>query len=161
MAVLTVSDTRREESDTGGALIRELIRKNGHEIADQRLIPDEEALIRQVVHTWGDDKAIDAIIVTGGTGLAPRDRTYEALAPILDRTIGGFGELFRMLSYQEIGPAAMLSRAFAGVVGDTVVFALPGSRNAIALAMTKLILPEIGHVVSESRKRSELDEKTA
>ncbi|MBX3069847.1 MAG: MogA/MoaB family molybdenum cofactor biosynthesis protein [Thermomicrobiales bacterium] len=152
VAVLTVSDTRTPETDTGGQLIRQLLEGAGHLVADAAIVPDDENAIAGHVSSWAADNAIDAVILTGGTGLAARDRSVEALAPLLDRTIDGFGELFRMLSYEEIGAAAMLSRAFAGVVGSTPVFALPGSRNAISLAMEKLILPELGHVVFEVKK---------
>jgi molybdenum cofactor biosynthesis protein B len=152
VAVLTVSDTRTPETDTGGQLIRQLLEEAGHVVAGAAIVSDDESAIAGQVSSWAAESAIDAVILTGGTGLAARDRSVEALAPLLDRTIDGFGELFRMLSYEEIGAAAMLSRAFAGVVGKTPVFALPGSRNAISLAMEKLILPELGHVVFEVKK---------
>ncbi len=152
IGVLTVSDTRTAETDTGGRLIGQLVEAGGHQVAIRAIVPDEEESIRATVLAWVSDVDVEALIITGGTGLAPRDRTWEALEPVLDRVIDGFGELFRMLSWDEVGSAAMLSRAFAGVIGRTPVFALPGSRNAIALAMEKLILPEIGHVVYEVQK---------
>ena len=152
VAVLTVSDTRTVATDTGGALVKALLEQSGHLVVAARIVPDDDDAIRAGAQDWVEDPEIDAVIVTGGTGIAPRDRTAEALLPILDRTIDGFGELFRMLSFEEIGSAAMLSRAFGGIAGHTPIFALPGSRNAIALAMDRLIVPELGHVVFESRK---------
>ncbi len=152
MAVLTVSDTRIPETDTGGALIRELLENAGHVVADAAIVPDTDEDIRGAVERWIGASNVDAIITTGGTGLAPRDRTVETLIPLIDRQIEGFGELFRALSFEEIGSAAMLSRAFGGIAGHTPLFALPGSRNAISLAMTRLLLPELGHVVYEATK---------
>lgn len=151
-AVLTVSDTRTESSDSGGGLIREKLAGAGHRIEAAAIVRDEVDDIARTVRSWTGNGAVDVVIVTGGTGLAHRDRTVEAVQPLLDRTIDGFGELFRMLSYGDVGSAAMLSRAFAGVIGQVPLFALPGSRNAIALAMDRLILPEIAHVVFECRK---------
>ncbi len=152
VAVLTVSDTRTVETDSGGHLIRTMLENAGHAVAATAIVKDDESAIAQMVKAWMANERVDAIILTGGTGIAARDRTVEALVPLIDRRIEGFGELFRMLSYQEVGSAAMLSRAFAAVIDTTPVFALPGSRNAIALAMEKLILPEIGHIVFESSK---------
>lgn len=152
IAVLTVSDTRTPETDSGGALIRTLLEAAGHTVADAQIVRDVDADIRGAVENWIGASEIDAVIITGGTGLAPRDRTVEALQPLIDRQIEGFGELFRVLSFEEIGSAAMLSRAFGGIAGHTPLFALPGSRNAISLAMTRLLLPELGHVVYEATK---------
>jgi molybdenum cofactor biosynthesis protein B len=153
VAVLTISDTRDESRDTSGRWIQDALREAGHDVVDSAVVRDEPDAIVQRVLSWADRADVDAVISTGGTGIAPRDRTAEALAGIFERTLDGFGELFRMLSYHEIGSAAMLSRATAGTVSGMPVFALPGSRNAVRLAMERLILPEISHVVFESRKR--------
>ncbi len=152
IAVLTVSDTRTLADDSGGALIVELLEAAGHTVAARVIIADERDLIVSSLLDLVSEPNLDAIISTGGTGLARRDVTYEAVSTIVDRQIHGFGELFRMLSFEEIGSAAMLSRAIAGTIGSKVIFAVPGSRNAIRLAMGRLILPEIGHVVYEVRK---------
>ena len=147
-AVITVSDTRTEADDRSGACIRDALLGAGHEIVVYQIVPDEGDRISSTVRTLAFREEIDAIVLTGGTGLAPRDVTFEALLPLLDRTLDGFGELFRMLSYEQVGAAAMLSRAVAGLVGTTIVFALPGSTAGCELAMGKLILPELGHAVS-------------
>jgi molybdenum cofactor biosynthesis protein B len=152
IGVITVSDTRTIEDDTGGALVEECLTSAGHRVAWRTIVTDDRDRIVSAVLDLANESSVDAIITTGGTGIARRDVTYEAITSILDRELTGFGELFRMLSWTEIGPAAMLSRATAGTVGHTAVFALPGSRNAIQLAMDKLILPEIAHVVLEIRK---------
>jgi molybdopterin adenylyltransferase len=145
-AVVTVSDTRTEATDRSGRAIRTALERAGHTVVDQRILRDEPRLI--VAHLRGlarRKSPARAVILTGGTGLAPRDRTYEAVAGLLDRRIDGFGELFRMLSYRAIGSAAMLSRAVAGTYAGRLVFSLPGSEAAVRLAMRRLILPEIGH----------------
>jgi molybdenum cofactor biosynthesis protein B len=152
VAVLTVSDTRDVAGDASGGLIRSLLAEAGHVEGGYHIVPDDPGAIVARVQEWVADPAIDVLILTGGTGIARRDRTPETLAAIFDRTLDGFGELFRMLSYQEVGSAALLSRATAGVIDTTPVFALPGSKNAVALAMKQLILPEIGHIVFEVRK---------
>jgi molybdenum cofactor biosynthesis protein B len=152
VGVLTVSDTRNIEDDTGGPLIVEMLEAAGHVVAARTIVKDEREAIVSAVLDFSGDLRVDAVISTGGTGIARRDVTFEALASIMDRRIDGFGELFRMLSFAEIGSAAMLSRATAGAVGSTAVFALPGSRNAIRLAMERLVLPELEHVVFEIRK---------
>lgn len=152
VAVLTVSDSRTEESDRSGSLIRRGLTESGHAILDYRIVPDEPAQVRATLETWLADDRCDAVIVNGGTGVSSRDRTYEAVAGMLQQRLDGFGELFRMLSYEEIGSAAMLSRAVAGVVGRKVIFSLPGSSAAVTLALEKLILPEIGHVLAELRR---------
>jgi molybdenum cofactor biosynthesis protein B len=144
-AVVTVSDTRTEADDTSGRRIRELLLEQGHGIGVYRIVEDEPALIARLLDEL--PASIQAVIFNGGTGLARRDTTYEALVGLLEKEISGFGELFRMLSYEEIGPAAMLSRATAGVVAGRVVFSVPGSTKAVELAMTELILPELGHIV--------------
>lgn len=150
--VLTISDTRSLADDSGGSLIVELLEGAGHLVPARRIVIDDRDAIVSALLDFVSFPAISAIISTGGTGLARRDVTFEAVNSILDRSIDGFGEIFRMLSYAEIGSAAMLSRATAGTIGSTVVFALPGSRNAIRLAMERIILPEIAHVVYEVRK---------
>jgi len=151
-AVLTVSDTRTVETDTSGALIRELLGWAGHPVAEYRIVADEPDQIREIVREWAAQPGIDAILSNGGTGIASRDTTYDVISGLLEKRLDGFGELFRMLSYQEIGAAAMLSRATAGVFRNRLVVAMPGSRNAVNLAMTKLIVPELGHLVLEIRK---------
>jgi molybdenum cofactor biosynthesis protein B len=146
-AVITVSDTRTEETDTSGALIRQLLAEAGHEVVRYRIVHDEPALIRDVLQPLLTDAAIQVVLLNGGTGIAPRDTTFEAVRGLLQKEIEGFGELFRWLSYQEIGPAAMLSRALAGIVSGRVVISMPGSTAAVELAMRQLVLPEIGHMV--------------
>jgi molybdenum cofactor biosynthesis protein B len=147
-AVLTVSDTRSLADDRSGACIRDRLEGAGHGIATHRVVPDERELIAAQIRSFVEDPEIDAVIVTGGTGLALRDVTYEAVSAMLQKRMDGFGELFRMLSFEQVGSAAMLSRAVAGLVETTVVFALPGSPAACELALDKLILPELSHVVS-------------
>ncbi len=151
-AVLTLSDTRTPETDKSGAFIIESLGQTGHTIADYRVTPDDPQTITSLVTGWAADDGIDAILTNGGTGIARRDSTYDALTGLLDKRLDGFGELFRMLSYEEIGAAAMLSRAVAGAIGDTIVIAMPGSSNAVKLAMQKLVLPELRHLVYELRK---------
>lgn len=145
--VLTISDTRTEANDTSGDAIAELLQNAGHEIDGRVLVKDDPGAVRAVVQQAC--RTAQVVITTGGTGITSRDSTYEAIAGLLDKRLDGFGELFRVLSFQEIGSAAMLSRACAGTVGTAAVFSLPGSENAVRLAMTRLILPEIGHVVRE------------
>jgi molybdenum cofactor biosynthesis protein B len=151
-AVLTVSDTRTVETDASGALIQELLEAAGHVVVDYRIVADEPDTIRAVAGEWAERPAVQAILSNGGTGIAGRDTTYDALAALLEKRLDGFGELFRMLSYEEIGAAAMLSRAVAGVYRGRLVVAMPGSRNAVRLAMTRLIVPELGHLVYEIGK---------
>jgi molybdenum cofactor biosynthesis protein B len=149
-AVLTVSDTRAAETDVSGRAIVELLEGAGHVVAKRQILRDEPKDVHDAV--LGQVGGVDAIVTSGGTGLSSRDSTYESIVDLLDKRLDGFGELFRALSYQEIGSAAMLSRACAGVARGTVIFMLPGSENAVRLAMTKLILPELGHVVRELRR---------
>jgi molybdopterin adenylyltransferase len=151
-AVLTVSDTRTPESDRSGGLIRDLLDMKGHQVVAYAIVPDEPVRIRETLDAWAAREDVQAILTNGGTGIAGRDTTYDALAGVLEKRIDGFGELFRMLSYQEIGAAAMLSRAVAGVYRGRLVAAMPGSTNAVKLAMTKLLLPELGHLVYEIGK---------
>jgi len=146
-AVLTVSDTRRAEDDRGGQLIQEKLQLAGHVVMAYAIIPDDPEQIAARLCALRDDPDCDAVLLTGGTGIAPRDSTYEAVSALLDKRLDGFGELFRMLSFEQVGPAAMLSRAIGGLAGRTAVFVMPGSPQAIELAMDRLIIPELGHVV--------------
>lgn len=147
--VCTVSDSKTEETDTSGRVLRDLLVAAGHEVRGYRLVRDEPAEVQAVLDAACADPAVQVVLFTGGTGITARDRTYEAVEARLERRLPGFGELFRMLSYQEIGPAAMLSRAQAGVCAGRVVFSLPGSPAACRLALERLILPELGHLVRE------------
>ena len=151
-AVITGSDTRTLETDTGGGLVAELLGGAGHPVALREIVADEPDAIASALETALESDGVRAVIFTGGTGVAPRDRTPESVAPLLEREIPGFGELFRALSYEEIGSAALLSRATAGLARGCVVFVLPGSRGAVRLGMEKLILPELGHLAGEARK---------
>jgi len=146
-AVLTVSDTRTELNDESGALIKELLSRAGHVVAGYRLIPNEKALIKSVVNGLVASAEVQAVIATGGTGLGRRDVTVEAVSEIVEKRLEGFGELFRFLSYQRIGSAAMMSRALLGVKSGKPIFCLPGSRGAVELAMGELIIPQLGHIV--------------
>lgn len=151
--VITVSDTRNRETDKSGKLMMELLEQAGHKIIDYVIVKDEEIPIQTEILKGCAKEEIEVILTNGGTGIAKRDVTIETVQNLLDKEIVGFGELFRMLSYQEdIGSAAILSRAIAGVVKDKAVFTTPGSTGAVKLAMNKLILPEIGHVVREIQK---------
>lgn len=152
VAVLTISDTRTRDDDRSGELIRQNLLWRGHEVRAYEIVPDDPARITQTIRGWIDDETIDAIVTNGGTGIAGRDNTYDAITGLLEKRLDGFGELFRMLSFAEIGAAAMLSRATAGVANGTAIFSTPGSSNAVKLAMEKLIGPEIGHVVHEITK---------
>lgn len=148
-AVLTVSDTRTEATDTSGRAIVQLLEAAGHVVAERAIVPDDPGAISAFVERQVAGGRASAIIITGGTGVSSRDQTLEAVARLIDRPLPGFGELFRLLSFEEVGPAAMLSRATAGITGRAVVFALPGSERAVRLAMTRLILPELGHIAHE------------
>jgi molybdopterin adenylyltransferase len=150
--VLTVSDTRTEADDESGRLCRSLAESAGHQIVGHAILPDDPALVRNRCHALVESGEVDAILVNGGTGIAPRDTTYEAVAGLLAKRLDGFGEIFRVLSFQEIGSKAMASRAVAGLAGRTLLFAMPGSTKAVRLAMEKLIAPELGHLVGEMRK---------
>jgi molybdenum cofactor biosynthesis protein B len=150
--VLTVSDTRTDATDTAGAAIIALLKTAGHHVAGKAIERDEPSRVAELVRQQAAVADVDAIITTGGTGLTSRDSTFEAVDALLTKRLPGFGELFRMLSYQDIGSAAMMSRACAGTIGRRAVFALPGSPQAVQLAVDKLILPEIGHVVRELRR---------
>lgn len=151
-AVVTVSDTRAFEEDRSGNVIAQLVEEGGHRVAERRLVRDEVALIREQVCELSVRQDVDVVILTGGTGFSPRDLTVDAVAPLFQRPIEGFGELFRMLSFAEVGAAAMLSRAVAGIVQGRLIFALPGSRAAVRLALERLILPEAGHLLGQIRR---------
>jgi molybdenum cofactor biosynthesis protein B len=150
--VLTVSDSRSLETDTGGAAVVGLLQEAGHPVVARELVPDEPGAIAAAVRAAVSRDDVRALILTGGTGVAPRDVTPDAVEPLLDRIVPGFGELFRALSYQEIGSAALLSRALAGIAAGRPVFVIPGSRAAVRLAMQRLILPELGHLAAEAVK---------
>ncbi|MES1204325.1 MAG: MogA/MoaB family molybdenum cofactor biosynthesis protein [Pseudomonadota bacterium] len=152
VAVISVSDTRTFQTDEGGALVESLATKAGFSITARDLVRDEPDAVRAQVNARVAAGDSDAILLTGGTGVAPRDGTVDAVSPLFDRRLDGFGELFRALSFAEIGPAAMLSRATAGIVGGTAVFLMPGSPAAIRLAMDRLILPELSHLIGELRR---------
>jgi len=146
-AVITASDTRTEETDTSGKKIAELLAEQQHAVVSYQILKDEPAQISAAVRTLLERSDVDAIIINGGTGIAPRDTTFEAIQGILEKEISGFGELFRMLSYQDIGSAAIMTRATAGVAKGKIVVSLPGSTGAVELGMTKLVLPELGHMM--------------
>lgn len=152
IALLTASDSRTAADNEGGRLLRRTAEEAGFQVVAEALLPEEPAALREAVAAMIGKESADAVLVTGGTGIAPRDRTPEAVAPLFERRLPGFGELFRMLSFQEIGPAAMLSRAEAGVVGRALIFLLPGSPAAVELAMRRLIVPELAHAVGQLRR---------
>jgi molybdenum cofactor biosynthesis protein B len=147
--VLTISDTKTPETDTSGALIRERLAAAGHRVIGSSIVRDEPTEVQRVVREASADAAVQVIIMTGGTGITSRDSTFEAVEAMLDKRLPGFGELFRMLSFEEIGAAAMLSRAQMGIHARRIVVSLPGSPNACRLALDKLLLPELGHLVRE------------
>lgn len=150
--VLTVSDTRTEENDEGGRVCREIVEALGHTVAGKAIVRDEPTLVQGVIQKIADEQSADVIISTGGTGISRRDNTFEAVSALIEKKLDGFGELFRMLSYAEIGSPAMLSRAVAGLCRGLVIFAVPGSPHAVRLAMEKLIGPELGHLKFEARR---------
>jgi molybdenum cofactor biosynthesis protein B len=150
--VVTVSDTRTLADDRSGDLIAELLAAAGHAVAARAIAPDEPIAVAAVVRELASRPDVTVILLTGGTGVAPRDQTPEAVAALFTKELPGFGELFRLLSYQEIGAAAMLSRACAGMIGRTAVFLMPGSTAAVGLAMERLIVPELGHLAKLAAK---------
>jgi molybdenum cofactor biosynthesis protein B len=147
--VVTVSDTRDESTDQSGQLIKSLLASEQHHLAGYRIVKDEPAQIEALLRQALANEPVEAIIVNGGTGISPRDGTYEVIAGLLDKRLDGFGEIFRYLSYQDIGSAALMSRAVAGSAQGKVLISLPGSKGAVSLAMEKLILPELRHMVSQ------------
>lgn len=151
--VVTVSDTRTAETDRSGQLMKRLLEENGYIVADYRIVKDEYASIRELIREAAERPDVEAVLLNGGTGIALRDTTYEAVRDMLDKEMPGFGEIFRYLSFAEdIGTAAILSRAIAGVSGNTAVFSTPGSSGAVKLAMTRIIVPELRHVMREIYK---------
>jgi molybdenum cofactor biosynthesis protein B len=150
--VLTVSDTRTADTDSSGFAICELLKAAGHHVAGRAIEKDEPARVAELVRQQAIIGDVDAIITTGGTGVTSRDSTIEAVDALLTKRLPGFGELFRMLSYEQIGSAAMMSRACAGTIGRAVMISLPGSETAVRLAMTKLVIPELAHLVQQANK---------
>jgi len=150
--ILTISDTRTEATDTSGQAIFDLLFAGGHQVTGRKIVRDEPDQVRAAIEEQLMKPGVQVVITTGGTGITSRDTTYEAISSLLDKRLDGFGELFRMLSFQEIGSAAMLSRAVGGLAKGKVVLALPGSEAAVRLAMSKLILPELGHLVREASR---------
>ncbi len=151
-ALVTVSDTRGAADDVSGSRARELVEAAGHRVVEARRVRDEVAAIRPLVAGLLARSEVDVVVLTGGTGVAPRDVTLEAVEPLLERVLPGFGELFRLLSFEQVGAAAMLSRAVGGVARGRALFALPGSPRAVELACERLILPEAGHLVAQARR---------
>ena len=151
-AVVTVSDTRTERTDSSGASIRQLLADAGHAVVRYALCRDEPADLQPLLSDLIASNDVDVIITTGGTGISRRDQTIEVVGRLLDQPLPGFGELFRMLSWEQVGSGAMLSRAAAGIVRGKPIFALPGSARAVELAMTRLIIPELGHLLQQLRK---------
>jgi molybdenum cofactor biosynthesis protein B len=150
--VVTVSDTRTEATDSSGRAIVEQLKAAGHAVLGRTIVKDDPALVRSAIERQLANVDVQVIITTGGTGIASRDSTFEAVQALLQKRLDGFGELFRMLSFQEIGPAAMLTRATAGLSAGKIVVALPGSEGAVRLALEKLLLPELGHLVEQANK---------
>ena len=150
--MLTVSDTRTTDTDSSGRAIREFLERAGHQVTGFAIVRDEPGLVTATVKQWLTDVSTRVVITTGGTGISSRDGTFEAMDALFEKRLDGFGELFRMLSFDEIGAAAMMSRATAGTVGAKAIFVLPGSEHAVRLAMSRLIVPEIGHVAQQLQK---------
>jgi molybdenum cofactor biosynthesis protein B len=150
--IVTISDTRTEATDTSGRAILDLLWAGGHQVAGQRIVRDEPDQVRAIINEQLANPQVQVIITTGGTGITSRDTTFESIDTLLEKRLDGFGELFRFLSYQEIGSAAMLSRACAGLAKGKVIISLPGSENAVRLGMTRLVLPELGHLVREASR---------
>lgn len=155
VAIVTISDTRTRETDTGGDIAEELLKGAGQEVVERRIVRDEVVGIRNNLVDLLARSDVDAVVTTGGTGISARDTTYEVIERMIEKRLDGFGEIFRMLSYEEIGAAAMMSRSLAGSVGSKFIASLPGSRNAVRLAVEKLLVPELSHVVFELRKHQE------
>jgi molybdopterin adenylyltransferase len=152
-AIVTVSDSRTVETDTSGQLIRSLLLTAGHRISHYEILPDEPERIKQAIAQLSSEP-INILLFNGGTGIAPRDTTYDAIASLLEKTLPGFGEIFRMLSFAEVGSRAMASRAVAGTIGRQVLFSMPGSSKAVKLAMEQLVLPEMVHLVKQLSSNS-------
>ncbi len=150
--VVTCSDTRTPDTDTSGQLIQKLLKDKGHHIAAYYLVKDEPSEIRARIAEGITNESVQAIIINGGTGISRRDSTFEAVDAMLEKRLDGFGEVFRYLTFQDIGSPAIMSRATAGIIKGRILFSTPGSENAVRLAMEKLILPELGHLVNELTK---------
>jgi molybdopterin adenylyltransferase len=148
-AVITVSDTRTKETDRSGQLIQQLLTESQHRVGFYKVLKDEPDDLRTAIAFLQQRSDIEVLLFNGGTGIAPRDTTYDAIVALLDKTLPGFGELFRMLSYEDIGSRAIASRAVAGTIGHQVLFSMPGSSGAVKLAMEKLILPEMAHLIGQ------------
>ena len=151
-AVITVSDTRTIENDTGGQTVILALTGAGHTVVAREIVPDEPERMRPLLLALRGREDLDAILMTGGTGITSRDQTFETVTGLLDKSLPGYGEVFRMLSYQDIGPAAILSRAVGGLLGQKVLLTMPGSPAAVRLAMDKIIVPELAHFVREARR---------
>lgn len=151
-AVLTVSNTRSEENDESGKLAKKLLTQDGHRISAYKIVKNDKAEIQEGVKTFLQKEEIRVIVISGGTGISRRDVTVDALSELMEKVITGFGEFFRRMSYEEVGEVAMISRAIAGTIGGRIVFCLPGSTNAVRLALTKLILPSLGHMLWEIKR---------
>ena len=150
--IVTVSDTRTEATDTSGRAITDLLTAAGHVVAGRAIVKDDAEMVRGTLERQLASADVQAIITTGGTGVTARDSTYEVVSSLLQKRLDGFGELFRMLSFQQIGPAAMMSRACAGIVAGHVVVSLPGSEAAVRLALERLLIPELGHLVQQATR---------
>ncbi len=150
--VITCSDTRTPDTDTSGQLIQKLLKGQGHTVAAYHLVKDEPSKIKAKIKAAVADRKVQAIIINGGTGISRRDSTFEAVDAMLEKRLVGFGEIFRYLTYQDIGSPAIMSRATAGIIKGRALFSTPGSENAVRLAMEKLILPELGHLVQQLSK---------
>jgi len=150
--VITCSDTRTPDTDTSGHRIMHMLKDAGHSVVAYHLVKDEPAKIKTMIKSAVADKKVQAIIINGGTGISRRDSTFEAVDAMLEKRLVGFGEIFRYLTYQDIGSPAIMSRATAGIIKGRVLFSTPGSESAVRLAMEKLILPELGHLVKELTK---------
>ena len=150
--IVTVSDTRTEETDSSGRAIADLLAAAGHEVAGRAIVRDDPDLVRRTIERQLANPLVQVILTTGGTGITSRDSTYETVRALMQKRLDGFGELFRMLSYEQIGPAAMMSRACAGLVAGRIVVSLPGSEAAVRLAMERLLIPELGHLVQQATK---------
>ena len=151
-AVITVSDSRTLETDTGGQTVVDRLTESEHSVVFRQIIPDDPQRMRSLLEELQQRDDVDAVLLTGGTGIASRDQTYETISAMLTKPLPGYGELFRMLSFQEIGAAAMLSRTIGGLMDRTIVLTMPGSPAAVRLAMDQLILPELGHLASQARR---------
>jgi molybdenum cofactor biosynthesis protein B len=155
VAILTISDTRTRETDTGGDIAEQILSEAGQEVVARQIVRDEVTGIRANLIDLLANPEVDAVVTTGGSGISGRDTTYEVVDRMIEKKLDGFGEIFRMLSYEEIGAAAIMSRAVAGTVGTKFIASLPGSRNAVRLAVEKLLVPELAHIVFELRKNQE------